>query len=165
MYVPGVFVSARWQAWLLSAASYLRLAPLEASLASAFPECWGLLRVARDVDAALQCGKPSGFFKIPHDGYDLDVVAMGITLASRAGIMLPSSLSASAAIPLACMSKNAADQTELCILTILPLMCRAQYLQDRRIFMVLPVQVQLLCSWSQFWWPMVQESQPLSILV
>lgn len=30
----------------------------------------------------MQCGKPSAFFKIHHGGYDLDVVAMGITLVS-----------------------------------------------------------------------------------
>ena len=30
----------------------------------------------------MQCGKPSTFFKIPHGGYDLDVVAMAITIVS-----------------------------------------------------------------------------------
>ena len=32
--------------------------------------------------AIMQCGKPSTFFKIPHGGYDLDVVAMAITIVS-----------------------------------------------------------------------------------
>ena len=50
----------------------------------------------------MQCGKPSGFFKIPHGGYDLDVVAMGITLASPAGTMPLSSPSASLAMLRAC---------------------------------------------------------------
>ena len=31
----------------------------------------------------MQCGKPSSFFKIPHGGYDLDVVAMAITIVSH----------------------------------------------------------------------------------